>query len=509
MLKFKKLTKINGFDTENPDNARQNSYAWSMTELGDYIYVGTARNLLTTAGLSFGLSGSQNSTSLPASLITGNDNCAEIWRYKKDHTCPWEKVFKAKPYEKIYGFRAMITHETCDGPAIYAASSGEKVSVYKSRDGIHWIKINTSNVKGTSSRSLASLNGKLYMAVLESGIGGEKSLLYESPDPEIEPFRSVINPNSKNFIPTLNPSGGIDAIRVFNNKLYACTSTSDGVAVWRSNTCTPAKNQWTLVGDKGFGDSLNYSTLSTGIFKGHLYVALTKKLPLALFMPLGFDLIRIDKDDNWDLVVGGKPIVPSCPTTGRRNPPLSGFASGFNNIFNVYGWQIQEYKDNLILTTYDGSTNIKTILGSYIYNRDAYIKSMGCKKYCAVVESYKKILNLMCRYNYPEGFDIYSSKDGCTFTPVILNGLYNPNNYGGRTLYRSCDDKLYLGTANPYDGLEVWQVYYKSHSDCSWDCYSKKEIDTYFYNLKQLNCQIMKIYPSLLRNLYSSINFTM
>ena len=310
MFKFKKLTKINGFDTKNPDNARQNSYAWSMTELGDYIYVGTARNMLSTATISFGLSSSKNSNILPSSLVTGTDNCAEIWRYKKDNTCPWQRVLKTKPSEKIYGFRAMITH----------------VSLYKSMDGISWIKIDTSNVIGTSSRALASFNGKLYMASLESGIGGNRSLLYESCDPEIEPFKSVINPKSKNFIPSLNPMGGIDAIRVFNNKLYVCISTSEGVEIWRSNTCNPAKNQWTLIGDRGFGDSLNSSTLSTGVYNGHLYAALTKKLPLALFMPLGFDLIRIDKDDNWDLVVGGKPIVPSCPSVGRRcSQSLSGY----------------------------------------------------------------------------------------------------------------------------------------------------------------------------------------
>ena len=65
MLKFKKISQINGLDTTNISNARQNSYSWSMTELGDYIYVGTSRNMLTTASFSFGSSGSQNSISVP------------------------------------------------------------------------------------------------------------------------------------------------------------------------------------------------------------------------------------------------------------------------------------------------------------------------------------------------------------------------------------------------------------------------------------------------------------
>ena len=45
MSTFEKLNKINGFDFKNPINAKQNNYAWSMAELGDYIYVGTGRNV--------------------------------------------------------------------------------------------------------------------------------------------------------------------------------------------------------------------------------------------------------------------------------------------------------------------------------------------------------------------------------------------------------------------------------------------------------------------------------
>jgi hypothetical protein len=37
---------VNGFDLSNLNNARQNNYAWSMSDLGDFIYVGTGRNIL-------------------------------------------------------------------------------------------------------------------------------------------------------------------------------------------------------------------------------------------------------------------------------------------------------------------------------------------------------------------------------------------------------------------------------------------------------------------------------
>lgn len=489
MFTFKELTRTNGFDTKSLSNAIQNSYAWSMTELGDYIYVGTSRNLMSSISRS-----SSSAAPVPPEFVAGNDNNAEIWRYKKDGTCPWQKVFKADPRDKVMGFRTMITHKTDDSCSIYAASMGEKIKLFKSDDGCHWIKIDTSCISGTSSRALASFNGKLYMATLESGIGGTTPLLYSSPDPEIEPFKLVINPQSKNFISSLNPMGGIDALNVFNNKLYVGISTPEGAEVWRSKNSNPGTNKWVKIVDKGFGDSMNSNIMSTGKFKDHLYVAVTKQIPLALFVPFGFDLIRIDKNDNWQLVVGGKPLSPSVPSKGKRNKSLSGFNSGFNNMFNVYGWQIAEFKDNLILTTYDSSTNIKTLLIEIVYNEDSYVEKLGRKKYNKLINSYKKIYGLLCKYNYPKGFDMYNSKDGCHFEPVILSGLNNPNNYGGRTLYVSCENELYLGTANPFEGLEVWKVDYSS---CGHN-YSNKKIYSYFKELNILNNELLKVYPTLL-----------
>lgn len=49
MLTFKKLNEVNGFDQSDLNNAKQNNYAWSMAEFGDYIYVGTGRNITAFA----------------------------------------------------------------------------------------------------------------------------------------------------------------------------------------------------------------------------------------------------------------------------------------------------------------------------------------------------------------------------------------------------------------------------------------------------------------------------
>lgn len=491
MFTFDNLTKINGFDINNPKNAIQNSYAWSMTELGDYIYVGTSRNMFSSMSNMFP---SQNSN-LPPSYINGNDNNAEIWRYKKDGSKPWQRVLKGKPHDKMHGFRAMITHKSKYSSAIYAATMGEKVQLFKSTDGVHWIKLNTANLVGTSSRALASFNGRLYVATLEGGIGGgTNSLLYSSSDPEYEPFDLVIDPKERDFVPYKNPRGGVNNLSVFNNKLYVGISNDNGAEVWRSNDSNPRNNNWTLISDKGFGDKLNRNVMSSGVFKDHLYIAVTKKIPLSLYVPMGFDLIRIGKNDNWEVIVGGEPIIKSTPSRGRRNKSISGLNSGFNNYFNVYGWQIQEYKDNLFITTYDASTNIKPFLDSFIYGKKNLIKKLGHKDYKKFIDCFSIIPYLLDKYTYPKGFDIYTSIDGCHFTPINLNGINNSLNYGGRTLHVSSENDLYLGTANPSEGCEVWKINCKATPKH----YHNAEANSYLCNLKNLNKDLLRIYPVLL-----------
>lgn len=334
---FHKLNKVNGFDSENLKNAKQNNYAWAMAEYNGYIYIGTARNIpWSTVGLL--------SPSAKAPLLISNDskdNTGEIWRYKKDGTQPWTRVFKAVKEDQIDGFRFMITHAANNSsPAIYAASFslGGKVVILKSTDGSNWTKVSSTINNGGSSRSMVSFNGVLYVAVLDDtmAIGGSTPLLYKSEDPEFFDFKLVFDPNDPKLIKGKNPMGGIAIMEVFNNKLYVCIDTEEGMEVWRSNTSTPKLNDWTLVADKGFGDAANRNAMAISVFDDHLYITATKSIPLAFIFPMGADLVRIDKQDNWELIVGGKPINPSDPTTGKRGKARSGYGSGFSNPFNVY-----------------------------------------------------------------------------------------------------------------------------------------------------------------------------
>lgn len=504
MLGFKELTDVNGFDLQNLNNARQNNYAWSMSELGEYIYVGTGRNILLTIIKSI-----EPNIQIPISIKADPiDNLAEIWRYKKDGTLPWERVYKAPVGSGIMGFRFMIQDRPFNGnPCIYAATFGVKAQILKTTNGVNWFILNDTVLQGTSSRAMVIKDNKVYLATINEVNPSATPLLYSSKDPEFYPWKLVIDSSKQDFDIENNPKGAISNMEVFNNKIYVATSNADGVQVWRTNGSEPEMNQWTLIVDKGFGDSANKYSLSIGVFKNHLYVSGTKQLPLAWAIPMGCDIIRIDKKDNWELVVGGRQLQPSTPSKGARGKNLSGLGSGFNNPFNVYAWQIQEYKGKLLISTFDDSTNMELILEILLANRVDIEETIGDEITEILIRIYKDIVRILNKIKYPFGFDLYVSEDGVHFNPVFLNGLGNRYNYGGRILFVDKYNELYIGTANPYEGCEVWRT---RHIDyCDFDLSNRENYGMLYEVREEMNNNYKALYENVreLVNLMENNNY--
>jgi hypothetical protein len=449
MSGFHNLTPTNGFDFNNLINARQNNYAWSMSDLDGYIYVGTGRNILVNI-----IRAIQPGTQLPALINPGPiDNQAEIWRYKKDGSLPWERVYKAPADAGITGFRFMIQYRPFGGsPCLYAATFGRRAQVLKSTNGVNWFILPDNVLQGTSSRAMVVQNGKLYVSTIDEVNQNSAPLLYSSEDPEFYPWESLINVDAPGFDPSRNPTSPISNMAVFNNRIYVGVSNSEGAQVWRTNGPEPRQNDWTLIVDRGFGDPANVYTLSMGVFRDYLYVGGTKELPLSWAIPRGCDVIRINTNDDWQLIVGGNPFLPSTVKSA------SGLGSGFNNPFNVYAWQIQEFDDKLLISTFDDSSNMQVILDTLLANRAALYQLIGVEVTTLLIEIYKSVVEILRFIRYPIGFDLYVSEDGIHFNSIFLNGLFNPNNYGGRILFVDSCEKLYLGTANPFQGCEVWKT---------------------------------------------------
>jgi hypothetical protein len=466
---FQKITPLNGFDTD-PNNAMQNNYAWSMAELGDYLYVGTGRNILYNILLAVQNTGILGDFKIPRELTPKIvDNRAEIWRYNKalPHA-GWQKVFKAPDDSNIIqGFRYMIRYTDANGQtALYVGGYCQgKVRTFRSTDGLNWLEIPNDNLKGTSTRAMViHTNGKLYMSAVDEASPIQPAVIYEYIPPDIlfpngrwEPVTA--DPSNPLFIQGKNPSGQVMMMASFKGHLYAATTNlAEGFELWKTEGAEPKMNEWKLVIDKGAGDALNIIPLTLGIFRDYLYVGaimfpLLAEQPMNLSAFKPFDVVRIDAQDHWQLVIGGKPKKPTNPTTGTRGKALSHKPSGLGNPFNLYCWQLEEYNGEFFLGTFDWSVLLKPLVPAIIPSLLNLPKLFE--------ELLKIVLSVLLAVGdalYPfEGFDLYKSKDGIHWVPITLNGLGNKHNYGARLLFKSINGHLNLGTANPFDGCEVWK----------------------------------------------------
>ena len=88
------------------------------------------------------------------------------------------------------------------------------------------------------------------------------------------------------------------------------------------------------------------------------------------------------------------------------------------------------------------------------------LKALGLNSRAVTVEFLSYLINTAPYFmdeSNPAGFDLYVSEDGKYFEPISVDGFGDPGNYGGRVLLPSAHG-LYLGTANPFNGTQVWRV---------------------------------------------------
>jgi len=458
----------------------RNNYAWSMTSLDGDLYVGTARNPGHFMFRAFWPG------DVPEGIITQitdpmvdyahfvDDLQAEIWRYRDGE---WELVHQAQPFmipnpedgppdyipfPEGIGYRIMTTF---DG-AIYAGIAGlggagampdvevpaRLLLTSTSGDPGTWEPVNHEGLEGTNTRAMAVHNGKLYVG---TSIGDpERAAIFASADPANEGWIKVAD-----FAGTTNTE--IISLKSFNGHLYVstqgdmdfATATMYGFELWRSTVPDPTDpdvlegGHWTPIVEEGAGDSRNYWGASMEVFNDHLYVG---TISLALFGPLlertfkGFELIRVDKEDNWELVIGHRPGFVGLPnsTTPERGVPISGLPAGFGSTLQFYCWALQEHDGVLYLGTLDLSSLLACIPA------DMFADALDVPR--GAIEQMQEMIAPFA------GADLWKTADGINWEPVSIDGFGNPCNYGVRTMVAG--NSLYVGTGNPYvgEGCEVW-----------------------------------------------------
>ncbi|MBN1342397.1 MAG: hypothetical protein JXQ73_06940 [Phycisphaerae bacterium] len=422
---------LNGFDPADHQLDR-NDYAWSMTwfqpdgEPRGYLYVGTGNDLISQFYRKvddvLGLDGEGG----------GVKRWPEIRRYRHDScaTC-WERVFDCRDAEdgplcRTLGFRCLCAYRaSSDGVLyLYAGTLGREAEVWRSSTGnpATWQRVWTSGQVG-SIRDMKAHGNVLYLAVANEIPG----------TPHVGAIWAT---DGEHFWPVVSDGFGnpdntaVMALASFNGWLCAGTSNqATGCEVWKL-LGPDGRDDPVRVIAAGGPDPANQSAITFCAFQGELYVGtLVSPFLNAAAFEKGADLLRIDAADRWETVVG----------TGSS----SGVRSGFGHRPNAYLWSMAVHDGWLYAGTFDhvsamthGLMNLDQIIKSYLTSRKGWT-------------TFELLLDA--------GADLYKTPNGADWYPVTLAGLGDPGNYGIRTM-QSVGDSLYFGTANPFDGLEVWRA---------------------------------------------------
>lgn len=343
-------------------------------------------------------------------------------------------------------------------------------SIIRTKNGTTWEDVTGVLGETTDVRAIVKWQGKVFVAATVPvaggvpGLGG-KCVVFGSSDPKKAGWTAV---NVPGF-------GGSNAqiyeLAVFNNNLYASTvNLQTGFEVWKtdgsSDPANPGKYLWKQVIKNGFGDTWNQFGMSMQVFGNYLYVgtAVGSGMVLKNMQVVGsrpFELIRLDKNDNAELIVGATKAFD--PIEGGPEPriPRNGLSAGFGNPFNVYAWHMGVFQGQLYLGTLD--------LGGFL------TKALAEKP--EVLELIPSLLNLSSSglsgilssdflqdrlvaplstflYDHFGGGELWRSPDGVHWIPVTLNGFGNPKNYGIRRIVpmssMNFGNVLAIGTANPF-----------------------------------------------------------
>lgn len=351
---------------------------------------------------------------------------AEIWRWTPE-TDRWERIYQSplsvpNPYQRgkflpqAIGFRGMTVFTEADGTeAMYVTSVNTRFmfrpvpppQILRSTDGETFTPVPQDagtflgDIDVCSFRTPVVYQGRLY--VQAGSVRGEGVLL-ESSNPRAgnDAFRQITPPGVRLF-----------DMAVFGDYLYLGLRYTDrGYAVYKTKGGgDPYCQLIPVVTEGAHHPEPSMSVISMCVFRNRLYVGTDRPA----------EIIRINPDDSWDLVVGAARQTPQ-----GWKAPLSSLDAGFSNWLNAHIWRMYVHQDRLYVGT---------------WNMSAYFR-------------HSQEAAAMLAHQY--GFDLYTTDDGWHFTPVTTNGFGYPFNEGLRS-FATTPYGLYVGTVNAWYGLQIWR----------------------------------------------------
>lgn len=330
------------------------------------------------------------------------------------------------------GFRGMVVFQGKGDPepALYVGTvSHWGAQILRSVDGENFIPViepGLGNPDLLSFRQLVPFRDRLFAAPAGSISGevmdrnfGESSTVFVADDPAGGSWREAM-PTS---LGDMN-NKAIFGMTVFNDQLHVGTGNPrSGFQVWRTQAEGEPPYQWQCVLRNGaWRHNLNEVAIALVPFKDALYIG--TGIP-----GLGYDkshdvgpgaaeLIRLNADDSWDLIVGSPRFTPD-----GLQVPLAAMGPGFDDPMNTVFWSIGTHNGSI----YVGTNNVRP---------------------------WRVALN--AKPEMAGGSQLWGSDDGENWEPVTLDGFGNPYAIGIRTQL-STPHGFFVGTSNHAEIEGLWQ----------------------------------------------------
>ena len=462
-----------------------NAYPHSMLWFKDHLFVGTTRANLAYRGKWHADKDPQWLGEVwPVKIPDGLfdiDLRAEIWRYHPPSD-QWTRVYQSPLVKGVdgfdvplsIGFRTMAEFKgpSDPEPALYVPTWGSHQTpatvMLRSMDGVHFEVVSEPGLglpdpKPRALRGLVPFKGRLFTSPAvgakrrEPNIAGKGNMVVlTSTDPAGGKWELAAEPHFG------NPNNlTVFHMGVFNDHLYAGTlNINDGYEVWKTDGEGKPPFRWQRVVRNGaYRGKLNQVAMTLRAFGDYLYVG-------SAIQNGGFDvdagigpaspeIIRIARDDSWELITGEPRLTPD-----GLKVPLSGLGPAFGNPFASYLWSMCVHDGWL----YAGNA-VWTIFLRY---------SRKGSNWPAHIRRIFDLKNIEKMIHEAGGCTLWRSRDGMRWVPVTLNGFGNYFNMGFRTM-ASTPYGLFVGAANPFapevavqriagwhyednphGGLEVW-----------------------------------------------------
>lgn len=477
------------------DHAREQSYSWSMIEYGDSIYIGTCYNPI--AGIYY-RNVISNLTSKGMDAEKAAKIASKLIELVYDGAMYTEGISQTSPVivkvnkesydtEIVYKYTAgrnnmagyRMAAEFND--KLYFVGSGYPTNNLVEIDPIN----NTSNVVfestaldsafSTGIRGLYVYDNQLIMSMSSdtSDIKGVRILT--TSNPSSGEWTEIANQDTFLDLPACYKrdginGGGIWDIVSFNGYLYVSIVTSktdpdtlvnnkQGFAMFRGSKEEDGTWSWKMIiGDKNQGALYDFGlgvkeSGFTQLTNGELInmpkdefirkLNLVKEL-IELLISKDVNLVTEEKQielynantNSIDELVGALDLLENnLDETAVNNTEARNTNESIIDMYYEIEALYEETKESL---TDDIISEIEEIL--------SIININNIKCYFAI--------NEYCK-NATKGFDLLVSEDGVNFQVITRNGFNDKYNHGLRT-FQATEEGLFLGTANPFYGTQLW-----------------------------------------------------